>query len=124
MVEVESVHLGPDQVVVDLVGDRPVVDFDRGQPRLVVLEPLALPLHRLGRVVGQAAHDLGLLEGAELLEELEQVGVGAGRGLLGGWGRRRAGGYQRQQGGQGSEAGLEMPHHGSSFRHSGMLTSV
>ncbi len=73
MVEVEPVHLGADQVMVDLLGDGPVVDFDGGQPRLVVLEPLALPLHRLGGVVGHAAHDLGLLEDAEVLEELQET---------------------------------------------------
>ena len=124
MVEVEPVHLGADQVMVDLLGDGPVVDLDRGQPRLVVLEALALPLHRLGRVVGHAAHDLGLLEDAEVLEELQQVGVGAGRGVLSGRRGRSAGDRQCEQGGQWSEAQLEMPHHGSSFRHSGILTSV
>ena len=95
--------------MVDLLGDRPVADFDRGQPRLVVLEALALPLHRLGGVVGHAVVDLRLLEDAELFEELQQVGVGVGFSLFGGWRRRAAGDCQRHRG----EKKGELAHGGS-----------
>ena len=118
VVEVEPVHLGADEVVIDLVGDRPVGDLDCREPALVVLQALPLPLHRVGGVVGHAAVDLGLLEDAELLEELQQVVVCAGRGVLGGGGRRAAGDRQREQGGQREQEGQrskarrDVPHDG------------
>jgi len=94
VVEVESVHLGPDQVMVDLVRDRPLRDVDPGEPALVVLQALPLGFHRLGGVVRHAVDDLRFLEDAELLEELEQVVVGSGRGIFGRWRRRGAGDRQ------------------------------
>ena len=114
MVEVEPVHLGADQVVVDLLGDRPLRDVDCLESALVVLQALPLGFHRLGRVVGHAVHDGRFLEDAELLEELQQVVVGTGRGFFGGWRRRGAGDRQREQESERSEAESGVPHDGSS----------
>ena len=77
MVEIEAVHLGLDQPVVDLLGDRPRRVVDGGQPRLEAREAPALLVHGGARVVGDALDDLRPLECAPLLEQPhERVVVG------------------------------------------------
>ena len=71
-VEVESVHLGPHQVVVDLVPYRPATRVDRGQPALIGRQLLVLLHHCRGGVVRCALQQRRPLEGSPLPEERDQ----------------------------------------------------
>ena len=72
MVEVEPVHLGADDVVVDLLANRPAPDVHRGEAFLETPEPLVPRPHRGRAVVGDSVafgrHD----ELAEFLEQTEE----------------------------------------------------
>ena len=85
MIEVEPVHLRADDVVVDLLRNRPGARIDRGQPIHVAGEITTLRRHRRCRVVRHAVHALRLLECSPVSEEREHVLVaraprGSGRG--------------------------------------------
>ena len=69
VVEVEAVHLHPDQVPVDLLGVGPVVRPQRLQPHPPARELVELGRHCIGRIVGDTVHEVGHLEVAPLLEE-------------------------------------------------------
>ena len=76
-IEVETVHLGAQQLVVDLLRDRPRVGFDRLQARLIGLELCVLASERCRRVVRRAFAQRRPLEGAPLGEQRRQILVAA-----------------------------------------------
>ena len=91
VVEVEPVHLRPHQMPVDLFRDRPALGGEGVQAQPPLREFGVLARHRRGGVVRDAVDELGHLEGAPLLEELDQIRVRAGaRGHDGLAGIRRA----------------------------------
>ena len=86
MIEGEAVHLGPNDVVVDLLRDRPAARIDRGEAALPGRELGLLCGHRLRGVVGHAVDELGLLKFPPLREEGHEILVA---GAPAGVGRRR-----------------------------------
>jgi hypothetical protein len=75
VVELEPVHLGPDDLVVDAPFDGPALRVDRGEAVLEGFDPALLRGHGRGRIVGHAVDDPRLLELAELLPEGEEIFV-------------------------------------------------
>ena len=88
VIEVEPVHLGTHQMPVDLLGDRPALGRERIQPGAPGGQLGVLAGHGLRAVVRDSVPELGRLEVPPLLEERDEVGVGA---RLSGRGRRRLG---------------------------------
>ena len=81
MIEVESVHLGPHDVPVDLLLDAPAGGFEGRQRLHPPRQRDVLRGHRRGGVVGHAVQHGRLLEVAPRREERDELGVGgAGRG--------------------------------------------
>ena len=101
VVELEPVHLGPDDLVVDAPVDGPGGGIDGGQAVLEGLEAAPLDGHGRGCVVGHAAGDARLLELAEILPERQEalVGPAGGSGRRGG-GLAPAGREPERQSGQ------------------------
>jgi hypothetical protein len=79
-VEVEAVHLGAQQVIVDLLRDRPRLRLDRLQPGLISLQLRVLAGKRRRRVVRRALAQRGPLELAPLGEQRGQILIAALRG--------------------------------------------
>ena len=76
VIEVESVHLGADQVPVDPFRHGPILRGSAAQPRLPLREFLLLPRHGRRRVVRHAIHEPGALECPPFVEQIHEVGVG------------------------------------------------
>jgi hypothetical protein len=77
LVEVEPVHLGAHDPVVDLLRDRPAGDVDRSQPRLERRQRAPLLFHGGGRVIRHPVPERGPLELAPFLEQRHEVVVTA-----------------------------------------------
>ena len=77
MGELHPVHFGPDQVIVDLLGDRPVGHIERRQTLLLRAQLLVDASHRCRRIVGNAVDETRFIELAKLLEQGYQVVVAA-----------------------------------------------
>ena len=93
MVELEPVHLGTRQVIVDLLRNRPLAHVELRQPTLVLAQLAELTRHRSRRVVRHAVIDYGLVELPEILEKTYEIAVRPGS-LLRPW--RRLAGYRRR----------------------------
>jgi hypothetical protein len=76
VIEVEAVHLRADDVVVDLLRDRPGRGLDGGEPIPIGAEVLVLGGHRGRPVVRDAVDQDRRLEAAPVREEPEEIGVG------------------------------------------------
>src|SRR5262245_26140061 len=87
MIELQPVHLGPDELPIDALWNRPALRIDGGQALLKLCEGAALFLHRRGAVVWNPVRHLRLLDVAPLAEQGDEVLVAAG----GGCDARRAG---------------------------------
>jgi hypothetical protein len=79
VIEVEPVQLRADDVPVHLLRNRPAGEIDRGEALAELGDLPGLRRHGGGGVVRDAADELGLLKGAELLEEGNEVVVFATR---------------------------------------------
>ena len=73
MIEVQTVHLGADQVPVDLLRLRPVTGAQCLEPHPPARKLGMLPLHGGCAVVRNAVYESGGLEGAPFLKERDQV---------------------------------------------------
>jgi hypothetical protein len=75
VIEIEPVHLGADDVVVHLLGDRPRRWIDRAQPLDESCQLFLLGGHRRRRVVGNTVDSRGLLKHPPLGEERRQIAI-------------------------------------------------
>src|SRR5438874_6461598 len=73
VIEIEAVHLRPDDLVIDLLRHRPFPRVQRSKPRLKIPKLAVLARHRRRRVIGDAVHDPRLLERAPLREERDEI---------------------------------------------------
>ena len=76
VIEVEAVHLRADDVVVDLLRDRPGRGLDGGEPIPIGAELAVLGGHRGRPVIRDAVDQDRRLEAAPVREEPEKIGVG------------------------------------------------
>jgi hypothetical protein len=79
MVEIQSVHLGPQDLPVHVLVHGPAVGLDCGEAPLIRGKLALLGGHRGCRVIGHAVHELRMLEGAPVREQRDEIGV---RGAL------------------------------------------
>jgi hypothetical protein len=75
VVEVEAVQLGADNVVVDLLRNRPAARIDRREALAIRLDLALLRGHCSGAVIRHPVDDLRFLERPEVLEESDEVVV-------------------------------------------------
>jgi len=85
VIEIEPVHLGPNDVVVHLGVRRPPGGVERCEPLAVGRELAVLRGHGGGRVVGHAVHRFRLLKGTPRCEQRDQVVVTRRRGATASW---------------------------------------
>ncbi len=75
MIEVEAVHLGAREQIVDLLGGRPRLHLQGVEAVAQPPERLVLAAHRAGAEVGGPVDDRRPFELAEFVEDLEQLSV-------------------------------------------------
>jgi len=73
MIKIEAVHLGPNDVIVGLLRDRPGAGINGGEARLVAGQGLVLCGHGRRRVVGHAVHQWRTLKTPPLGEEQHEI---------------------------------------------------
>ena len=83
VIECQAVHLGPDQAIVHLSGDRPAAGVDSVESPPVNAQFLVLGGHGRGRVIGHPSNHPRLFKTTPLFEECQQILVTTGaRGVL------------------------------------------